>query len=111
MISKYTKFVVFCLTVLFAMILSEYIETKFDQGNSLKGIAIKMLVTVAVYVPVFSILERYLEKASEFYASKSKKVAKNSYLGLTLGFIIALLTCYWLLVYIITGKNLLNMLF
>jgi len=109
MIAKYTKFVVFLLTILAAMVLSEYVEGIFDKGNSYKGIAIKMAVTVFVYIPVFGILEQYLAKVSKKYASKSKQIAKNNFLGLTIGFIIALLGLYWLLINILTGKNALDL--
>lgn len=61
----------------------------YHAGSPYKSVAVSMLVAVAVFYPVFHFLEKYLHKASEKYVEGSKSIAQNRFLGLILGFSVA----------------------
>lgn len=93
LLRRYTKIVVYTITILVAMLLSDYLVIMMEEyvgGKSYKAVALKMLIIVVVYFPVFSFLEKYIKKVSTTYTKTSKMVAKSSMLGLTIGFSVAL---------------------
>lgn len=91
MLQKYTKFVVFTLTVLFATWLADLIVTLLAGNDSTyKMVAVKMAVTVLIYVPLLNILEKTVKKSATKLANKSKNIGNNRVLGLTIGFAIGL---------------------
>lgn len=53
-----------------------------------------MVVTVVVFVPMFSVVGKWLTKASKSYVKAGKKVAANSWIGLLVSFIIALIILF-----------------
>lgn len=91
MIKKYTKFVVYVITILTATLISEWLITLLGGvATGYKYVAIRMAVFVLVYFPLISFFEGYIQKLTQKYAKESKKAAKSSLLGLTLGFALAL---------------------
>lgn len=91
MIKKYTRFVVYVLTILTATLISEWLITLLTGvATGYKYVAIRMAVFVLVYFPLITMFEGYIKKFTQKYAKESKKAAKSSLIGLTIGFSLAL---------------------
>lgn len=106
LLKKYTKFVVFTLSILIASLFSEYLVSLLSEyGKDYKAVAIRMIVTVAIYFPLLTFMEKYIQRASKRYAQASKGVAKSSTLGLTIGFVLALIILFALFAFVLHGKN------
>ena len=106
LLKKYTKFVVFSLSILLAALLSEFLVSLLAKyGTDYRSVAIRMAVTVAIYYPLITFLEKYIQRASKKYAQASKGVAKSSSLGLTLGFVLALIILFALFAIVLHDKN------
>ncbi|MBX9852589.1 MAG: CvpA family protein [Cytophagaceae bacterium] len=90
---KLTKYIVITLAILVAELLHAYAHSFFHhqiQGSSpYKSVAISMLIAVIIFYPVFHFIEKYIHAASEKYVAGTKKVTNNRYIGLILGFAIA----------------------
>lgn len=106
LLKKYTKFVVFSLSILIASLLSEFLVSLLVKvGKDYKAVAIRMVVTVAIYYPLVTFLEKYIQRVSKKYAQASKGVAKSSTLGLTLGFCLALVVLFILFAKVLYDKD------
>lgn len=94
---KITKYVVVIITILVASLLSDlvinYISKNF-AAHSYKNVILEMVVTVIIYYPAFSLLEKFIKKASEEYIRTSKHATKSSYIGLIIGFLIAIIALF-----------------
>ncbi len=98
MLSKFPRYAVYILTILIANYLSEiFFEhlNQFKERNYLT-VLLGMGIIVAVYVPLFGFLEKYLKKASKSYMSGSKSIAKNSKQGMLIGFGVGFLVLFYL---------------
>jgi uncharacterized protein YacL len=96
---KLTKYAIFALTVLIASLLSDFlvqlISAKF-VNQSYQGVALEMFIIVIVYYPAFTIIEKFVLKASKEYVKSSKKAVKSSSFGLLIGFAVAVLILFYL---------------
>ena len=95
---KLTKYAIFALTILIASLISDYlvkyISVEFVD-RSYKGVAIEMCIIILVYYPAFTIIEKFVLKASKEYVKTSKKAVKSSNFGLLIGFGIAVLILFY----------------
>ncbi len=93
---KATKFSVIVISILLAELIHEYVQHFFQEWvrESAFGIYISvwvsMAVAVAVFYPAFHIIDSYLKAASQKYIQGTKKIGKNSFIGLMVGFFLAL---------------------
>lgn len=90
--TKITKYATLIISILSASLLNEYIVNYIDsyyKERTYLSVLIGMLVTVAVFVPVFGIVRKWMDTASKKYLKASKKVAKKDRTGILLGFLIA----------------------
>lgn len=80
------KYVTLAFTILLADLIKEFVLHKTgwkkDFTHPYKSTLLGMLITVAVYYPVFTILEYFVEKFVEFYLSKTKKTVGGGFIGL-----------------------------
>jgi hypothetical protein len=83
---KIAKYITLAFTILLADIIKELILHKMgwkkDFSHPYKSTLVGMAVTVAIYYPVFTLLESLIEKFVEFYLSKTKKSAGGGFVGL-----------------------------
>ena len=90
---KLTKYIVIILAILAAELLHAYAHSFFHhqlEGSSpYKSVAVSMLIAVVVFYPVFHFIEKYIHSASEKYVEGAKRVTNNRFIGLVLGFAIA----------------------
>jgi len=89
---KLTQYATLIISILSASLLNEYIVgiiNSYYKNRSYLSVLIGMLVTVAVFVPMFGIVRSWMDAASKTYLKASKKVAKKSNRGLFWGFLIA----------------------
>ena len=97
---KLTTYAVVVVTILAAKLLEEYVLKKLPNlrnfGNPYKSVAMRMLVMVFIFYPVFMVLNKFVEYASKHYFKISKKLSGSSFSGLVVGFIIAMLIMYLL---------------
>jgi hypothetical protein len=93
---KTTKFAVIVISILLAELIHDYIqellmdwvhESEFGLYSS---VLISMVVAVVVFYPAFNVIEKYLHYASSKYVEGAKKISKNGFLGLVIGFFLAL---------------------
>ena len=105
---RLSKYAIFAISILIAALISETIETitgSFVDQKTYTAVIIRMLVILAVYVPLFGFLDRYINQASNKYISWSKNQVRNSRLGLLLGFIAALFILFLLFAYLVHQLN------
>ena len=87
-----TKFSVYSITILLAYLISGYIVSylnSYYNEKSYVAVAIEMMVILAVYYPIVTFLDKYIQKASKTYVKQSKSLHKNSKMGLLIGISIA----------------------
>ena len=97
---KITDLLILCLTILLANILvwiitnwaGRFIKTE----NIYKTNAIAMAVIVLVYYPTFKALNVFLKYSAKKYLTRTKKVAGGGFLGILLGFLIALVLLFFI---------------
>lgn len=90
--TKLTKYATIIISVLSASLLNEYIVNyinSYYKERSYLSVLIGMLVTVAVFVPVYGVISKWMNTASKKYLKASKKVAKKDSTGIIVGFLIA----------------------
>lgn len=102
---KYTRFVVFTVSILIATLISEALIVWLASESDYKTIAIRMMVVVLIYVPLMNFLDAYIKKSAQQYANQSKKFGKSRLLGLTIGFIVILLILFCLFALVLADKN------
>ena len=91
-LSKSTKYAAIIISVLAASLLNEFIVKQVNayyKEPTYTSVLIGMAITVAIYVPIFGLVGKWMAKASKSYLKASKKVASNSARGLFIGFILA----------------------
>lgn len=96
-LQKTTKYAALIISVLSASLINEYVVKlvkSYYQEATYQSVVIGMIVTVVVFVPLFSILGKWIAKASKSYIKTGKKVASNSRIGLYVSFIIALFVLF-----------------
>lgn len=97
---KSTKLAVIVISILLAELVHEYVQhllkhwIKDSNFGIYSSVLILMVAAVAIFYPAFNLIERYLKYASKKYVEGSKKIGKNSFLGLVIGFFIALLLLF-----------------
>ena len=113
MLRKFTKFAVFTITILFATLTKDYIIKLLNEHveKNLIAVWIIMGVTIAIYYPLFTMVDKYVRKLAEGYVKGAKKVVKSSMNGLLLAFGIAILTTFCFGAYIWYDINVLDRLF
>lgn len=91
---KIAKYVTLAFTILLADIIKELILHKIgwkkDFAHPYKSTLIGMAVTVAIYYPVFTLLEQLIEKFVEFYLSNTKKTTGGGFIGLSVAVLIGI---------------------
>jgi hypothetical protein len=89
-----TKVIVVILAILAAELLHTYAHHYFhsySKGTTpYKVVAISMAVAVLVFFPIFHYLEKFIHSASEKYVEGAKQVTNNRFVGLLLGFAVAI---------------------
>ncbi|NQY07640.1 MAG: hypothetical protein HRT68_15955 [Flavobacteriaceae bacterium] len=108
---KNTKYTALIISILSASLINEFIVKyikSYYQEHTYKSVAIGMLVTVVVFVPLFSFVGKWLNKASKSYIKTGKKVASNSRTGLWISFLIALVILFALFASIRHDLDVLN---
>jgi hypothetical protein len=97
---KVTKYAVIIISILLAELTHEYIQLMFagwvkqSQFGLYISVLLSMLVAVLVFYPAFHLIETYLKFASKKYVQGSKKIGKDSFLGIIIGFGLALLLLF-----------------
>ena len=93
MTRKLTSIAAIVLTILTAELLHAWAHAWFHHnyyaGSPYKSVGVSMLVAVAVFYPMLKLLEKVLHGVSERYMEGSKTIARNGFIGLLLGFSIA----------------------
>ena len=96
-IRKQTKYAALIISILSASLLNEYILKQlksYYQEPTYESVAIGMLVTVAIFVPIVTFLGKWIGKASKTYILAGKKMSSSRARGLYVSFIIAILILY-----------------
>jgi len=97
---KTTKYAVIIISILLAELIHDYIQelvyawVKHSQFGIYVSVLISMAAVVVIFYPAFNLIERYLHFASRKYIEGSKKISKNNFRGLLLGFILALILLF-----------------
>lgn len=89
-----TKYGVSVLTILLANLIGEIIMNKlfeFNNTSDYNAVLIRMFIITAVFIPTFTILEKYIQRFSRGYVNTSKRTTKSNTLGLVIGLMIGLL--------------------
>ncbi len=92
-LQKRTKYAALIISILTASLVNEYLLKlikSYYEEPTYQSVAIGMLATIIVFVPLFSILNKWINSATKAYIKTGKKVASNSKIGLYLSFLIAL---------------------
>lgn len=92
-LQKRTKYAALIISILTASLINEYLLKlikSYYEEPTYQSVAIGMLITIIVFVPLFSILNKWINRATKSYIKTSKKVASNSKTGLYVSFMIAL---------------------
>lgn len=113
MVRKFNKFAVFTISILIATLTKDYIIKLLNEqiDKNLIAVWIIMGVTVAIYYPLFTYIDKYVKKLAESYVKGAKNVAKSSINGLIIAFVLALLICFALGAYVWFDINLIDRLF
>ena len=97
---KLTTYAVVIVTILAAKLLEEYILRQLPNlksfGNPYKSVAMRMLLMVFIFYPVFLVLNKFVGYASKHYFKISKKLSGSSFSGLVIGFVLAILIIYFI---------------
>lgn len=108
---KFTKVTVIVISILLAELLQDLIqhnllhwvkESKFGMYTS---VWIIMAAALALFYPAFRLIEKFVEMASEKYVAGSKKLSKNSSLGLLIGLVIAIFLIFVAYCEVLYGRN------
>lgn len=94
---KATKYAALIISILSASLVNEFVVKyikSYYQEHTYQSVLIGMLVTVIVFVPLFSFLGKWINKASKSYVKTGKKVASNSRTGLWISFLIAMIVLF-----------------
>lgn len=113
MLRKLTKFAVFTMTILFATLVKDYIikllNERIDKG--LTAVWIIMAVTIVIYYPLFTIVDKYVKKLAEGYVKGAKNAVKSSLSGVLIALGVAILICFVAGAYIWFDINVFNRIF
>ena len=102
-LQKRTKYAALIISILTASLVNEYLLKlikAYYEEPTYRSVAIGMLATVIVFVPLFSILNKWINHATKAYISTGKKVTSNSKMGLYISFFIALF-----ILFVLYAKN------
>ncbi|MFN6945435.1 MAG: hypothetical protein ACK4ND_10840 [Cytophagaceae bacterium] len=106
---KLTKYAVIVIAILIAKLIYAYahdfLHHYTEAKSPYKSTALSMAAIVLIFYPVFHFMDKYFKKTSEKYMQATKKVAKNSYLGLFIGFGVAVLLLFMAFANVWYGKN------
>lgn len=108
---KITKYAALIISILSASLINEYIVKLikgYYQESSYKSVAIGMLVTLIVFVPLFKVLGKWINTVSKGYIKTGKKVASNSNTGLIISFLIAIVVLFILFAQIRHGLDVIS---
>jgi hypothetical protein len=91
---KITKYMVIVLAILLAELLHafahSFLEEFLTDGAPYRSVAILMVTAVVVFYPAFHFIQKYLKYTSEKYVQGAQKVTKNRFIGLMIGFALAI---------------------
>lgn len=91
---KFTKYVVIILAILLAELLHAYVqsflETYLTATAPYRSVAISMITAVVVFYPAFHFISRYIKYTSKKYVEGAQKITRKRFLGLIIGFLLAL---------------------
>lgn len=95
---KLSKLFVTSLTILtvslIAIYLREQINDHFNHRKNYQAVFVGMLLMVAIYYPMTTLLNQYFESLSKKIVSKSKKISKSSSVGMFIGFSLAIFVLF-----------------
>ncbi len=95
---KLTRYVILIFTILLADIIKEIIlhliGLEKDSRHPYRSAAIGMGIIVAVFYPMFTLMEKVLERLTESYVKTTKGVAGGKLKGLTIAFIFGIAGLY-----------------
>lgn len=95
---KLTRYVILIFTILMADIIKEIIlhiiGLEKDRRHPYLSTAIGMGVIVAIFYPMFTVMEKVLEILSEHYVKATKGVSGGNLKGLTIAFIVGIAVLY-----------------
>lgn len=91
---KVTKYMVIVLAILLAELLHAYahsfLEEYLTKSSPYRSVAISMVTAVIVFYPAFHFITKYLKYTSEKYVQGAQRVTKNRFVGLLIGFSLAI---------------------
>lgn len=100
---RITKFIILVFTILFADVVKELVLHFFNitknPNQPLRSVAIGMIVSIAVFYPIFTAMDVVLEKMVSSYVRGTKRVAGGSNKGLFVSFIIGVAILFALYLY------------
>jgi len=91
-LAKSTKYATIIISVLTASLINEYVVeliNSYYKESTYVSVLIGMAVTIMIFVPMFGLVGKWINKASKSYLKASKKIAKKNSRGLFFGFLIA----------------------
>lgn len=92
-IRKQTRYAALIISILSASLLNEYILKllkSYYEEPTYQSVAIGMLITVLIFVPIVSFLGKWVGKASKTYLLAGKTISASRTRGLYISFVIAL---------------------
>lgn len=105
---KLNKFIVTVLTILMLQLIADWVVTFFNNAHKNKylSVLIYMAVIVILFYPMLTFLNRYIATFSKKYVKGSGHLSKNKYVGVLVGFFIALLILFSLFAILMFDKSL-----
>lgn len=91
---KFTRYAVFIIAILSAELLVEYLMTFLPDFESARQPYLStltgMAVTVFIFYPAYTIMEKFTRRATDKYVKTSRKMSRSRFKGIFLGFLLAL---------------------
>src|SRR5690606_9632879 len=98
-IRKQIRYASLIISILSASLLNEYILKilkSYYAEPTYQSVAIGMLITLLIFVPIVSFLGKWVGKASKTYLLAGKTISANRTRGLYISFVIAMAILFFL---------------
>jgi uncharacterized protein YacL len=85
------------ITIWSAFLLSDWLLVKLESyysDRTYSSVLLGMAAVLAIYFPILTFLDKYIQRVSREYVKGSKNIVKNSFYGLLLGFLVAFLILF-----------------
>lgn len=100
---RLTKIIILVFTILFADVVKElalnFMHIEKNSTTPLRSVAIGMIIILAIFYPIFTIMDVVLEKIVGSYVRGAKRIAGGSLKGLIIAFVIGLAIIYCVYLY------------